>query len=117
MTRLGALQQFSNAPQSLYMSAHTFGLPMTQGVQFSAAGYDIDLLVMPQRHLWALSGRLLGASAYNQAILNGSTTVQSDIDDLGSFCFNAVPHGTYMLMLLLDDIDILVKNLVVGFNT
>lgn len=117
MTRLGHLPQPSSSEtQSLYMSAHTFGLPMTQGIQFRAAGYDIDLLVMPQRDLWAVSGRLLGAQKYNQVVLNGITTAQSDVDEFGSFCFNAVPQGVYMLMLLLNDIDIMVKNLQVGFH-
>ncbi|MEM8532649.1 MAG: hypothetical protein AAGF95_17525 [Chloroflexota bacterium] len=117
MTRLGHLSQPSNNTQSLYVSAHSFGLPMTQGIQFGAAGYDIDLLVMPQRNLWAVSGRLLGAQQSNQVVLNGSMTVQSDVDEVGAFCFNAIPQGIYMLMLLLDDIDIMVKNLKVGFHT
>jgi hypothetical protein len=112
--QLKAMLQFdsANAPAAIGRRA---GAPAERQLLFAADDYLLDLRLVPQGSLWAISGQLLGTTDVRKIDLNGPTGMeQAELNDLNEFVLPPLPPGTYTLRLQLIDFDIVVAGFEVG---
>lgn len=73
----------------------------------NAEDYAVDLRIVSDGREWRLTGQILGPQARGQiALKDASRVVHTSIDQLGRFTLPAVPGGTYMLDVQLNDVEI-----------
>jgi hypothetical protein len=109
-----AMLQFdsANAPAAIGRRA---GAPAERQLLFAAEDYLLDLRLVPQGSLWAISGQLLGTTDVQKIDLNGPAGMeQAELNDLNEFALPPLPPGTYTLRLQLIDFDIVVAGFEVG---
>jgi hypothetical protein len=106
LQRLQAVLRLDSGAGSL-----AYGLRGGQGksrqLLFSAGPYEIDLRIRPDTQGWLLMGQLLGDTETGIVRLtDGQTMLVSDINMVGEFLFQAVPAGTYTLIVAIEDTEL-----------
>lgn len=90
----------------------------TRHLLYNAAGRDIDLRIRGRDDSYLLSGQILGPDDTAEIELHSADAAapfrQALLDELGEFHLDAVPAGSYRLILRVGDDEIELPSLLVG---
>lgn len=81
---------------------------------YSAGDNDLDLRVQPSGEAWVVSGQVLGECTGGRVeLMDGGelVTVAAELNELCEFTLPAVPSGSYILRLHLNDVEVEIPDL------